>query len=944
MTTNGSRRIFTTILILTMAALAHASGPGSFDLTFAGTGHKFENFGSGSDGARDVALQQDGKIVVVGRTAVTGSSFDIAMARFNADGSFDTTFSDDGKLVIAASTPSDYPGAAVAVQLDGKIVVAGWINVASSDEYLVLRFNTDGTPDLSFDGDGRVITPLIGRDRGGDVALQPDGKIVIAGSSGDGSAMIRYNSDGSFDTAFGGNGNGITFVPFIAYPGFRNPVAVQADGKVLVAGMLEQVFRNLSIARFNLDGTPDASFGTNGILTTPIINFDGGPGSIALTADGKIVAAGFIRNGNAYEFAIARYNANSSPDTGFSGDGLASAQVVDNFVNLASTLVVQANGAIVAGGYTIHDGGVGNADFALLRVNADGSLDTSFDGDGKLVTPVSSTSHDILSAMVVQPDGKLIAAGYVQQVVDSDFALVRYNANGSLDGTFGSAGIVAADIGGGLAYGRDVVVQPDGKIVAAAEAYGGFALVRYNADSSIDTSFGTGGKAVTSFTSGSSPKSIMLQPDGKIVVAGSTGVQSTQRTTVVRYNSNGSLDNTFDGDGKMTVTIPGSASNSAASAVLAPDGKIVVIAYGFTSPVTQSLFTIVRINTNGSLDTSFDVDGMLVTLPNIQGNSVAVQPDGGIIVGGGYDPLDDGPRRTTFSVARYKTDGSTDTSFGGNGVVITPVLASLSTTFTSIALLPDGRIVACGRAVTGSDTDLALVRYNANGSLDQTFDGDGIVTTPLVVSRNSSNKIAIQSDGKIVATADSRQTGTSNIGLVRYNVDGSPDTAYGNLGAASFPLGYDVITSGLTLDAGNNAVLVAGTLTQFLIARVTADYAPQVEVGGRVTSTNGQGISGATVILTDAGGNPRSARTNAFGYYGFSGVFSNEVYTVRVSSKRYRFQPSSQTITVTGSLANIDFLGNPGSESKNVFVVNEKTIVEPRETIVVKQTGKRPVK
>ena len=586
--------------------------------------------------------------MVVGRTAVTGARFDIAMARFNPDGALDTTFSDDGKLVIGASTTSDSPGAAVAIQPDGKIVVIGWINIASSDEYLVLRFNADGTPDPSFDGDGRVITPLIGSDRGGDVALQPDGKIVIAGSSGGGSAMIRYNSDGSFDTAFGGNGNGITFTPFIAYPGFRNPVAIQADGKVIVGGLLEQLNRNLAIARYNLDGTPDTSFGINGILTTPIFNFDGGPGSVAVTAEGKIVAAGFFRNGSAYEFAIVRYNADSSPDTGFGGDGLASAKIVDGFTNLAHTLAVQANGAIIAGGYLTPPGGSGSADFAFMRVNADGTLDTSFDGDGKLVTQVSSTAHDIPSSIVIQPDGKIIAAGYVQQIVDSDFALVRYNANGSLDSSFGSAGIVTADIGGGLAYGRDVVIQPDGKILAAAEAYGGFALVRYNSDSSLDTTFGTSGKALTSFSVGSGPRTILVQSDGKIVVVGSSGVQITQRATVVRYNPNGSLDTSFDGDGKMTVTIPNSASNTAISAALGPDGKIVVITSGYTSPVTLSLFTIVRINTNGSLDSTFDVDGMLVTQPNIQGNSVLVQADGGIIVGGGYDPLDDGPAERPF--------------------------------------------------------------------------------------------------------------------------------------------------------------------------------------------------------------------------------------------------------------------------------------------------------
>lgn len=932
MTINGSRLFLSTFLLLTMAVFAFGSGPGSFDLSFAGTGHKLENFGSGSDVARDVAVQADGKIVAVGRTSMTGGSFNIAVARFNADGTLDNSFSEDGKLTVPASTPAESPGAAVAVQADGKIVIAGWINVGGSDEFLVMRFNSDGTPDTSFDGDGQVITPFQGTDRGGDVLIQPDGRILIAGSAGGGTAMIRYNADGSFDTAFGGNDNGMMFITaFITMPGFMNAIVMQPDGKIVLAGIQELMFRNLGIARYNADGTPDTAFGTNGIITTPIFNSDGGPGTVALTPDGKIAAAGFFRNGSQYEFALVRYNANGTPDTGFSGDGMSSAPVSGTLMSLGHTLAVQPDGAIIAAGYVTPTGGVGNADFAFMRVTADGTLDNTFDGDGKLVTQVSSTTHDIVNSLALQPDGKIIAAGWVRQFGGDDFALVRYAADGSLDPSFGG-GIIMADIGEGLAYGRDAVVQPDEKILALAEAYGGYSLVRYNANSTLDTQFGTSGKVVTPFnSSAAAPRKILLQPDGKIVVAGTTGATNDQRTTIVRYNANGTLDTTFDGDGKLIVeSIPGSFANTGVSAALGNDGKIVVIAYGVTAPVVPQIFTVMRFNQNGSPDASFDNDGMLIPAQNVRGNSVQVQPDGAILVAGGYDPLDDGPARTVFCMARYKTDGSTDTSFGGTGVVITPVLTGGSTTFTSMALSLDGRITAVGRSTTGSDFDLALVRYNSNGSLDNTFDNDGMVTTPLVVSRDSANKVAIQSDGKIVATADSRVSGTNNMALVRYNTDGSLDMTYGASGVARFPLGYSVISHGLTLDASDNAIVVAGTLTQLLIARITSSYAALVDVGGRIIAANGQGIGGATVVLTDVAGNSQTARTSAFGYYGFFGVSSNEIYTVRVSNKRYRFNPSTQTITVTGSLSNVDFIGNPGSESK---VVVKGTKINDPETL-----------
>jgi hypothetical protein len=166
--------------------------------------------------------------------------------------------------------------------------------------------------------------------------------------------------------------------------------------------------------------------------------------------------------------------------------------------------------------------------------------------------------------------------------------------------------------------------------------------------------------------------------------------------------------------------------------------------------------------------------------------------------------------------------------------------------------------------------------------------------------------------------------------LVRYNIDGSLDSDYGSGGKAVFDLGASESISTIALEATGKVIAIGsgdGSRGLF-VARITSDFAPLVDVGGRVTSINGQGIGNASVVLTDADNVSQTARTNAFGYYSLSGVPSNEIYTVRVSSKRYRFQPSSQTITLTGSVANVDFVGNPGSESKSWAVGGEKVVTK----------------
>ncbi|MBD8904893.1 hypothetical protein MBTS_22090, partial [Methylobacterium bullatum] len=311
-------------------------------------------------------------------------------------------------------------------------------------------------------------------------------------------------------------------------------------------------------------------------------------------------------------------------------------------------------------------------------------------GTGKVLTPVGADgSSDTGRSVTVQPDGKILVAGYGDGTGGTDFALVRYNADGSLDTGFGPDGtgkiLTPAAPGTASDYGQSVALQTDGKIVVAGYGVGAgnrydFALVRYDADGSLDTTFGTGGKVLTPVGTGLSSdqgNSVTLQADGKILVAGYGEGSEGQDFALLRYNADGSLDTGFgpDGTGKILTPISaGTASDQGNSVTLQADGKIVVVGSGWGNGQD---FAAVRYNTDGSLDTGFGPDGTgkILTpvgagMSNDAGYSVTVQADGKIVVAGYGQGSGTG---YDFALVRYNADGTLDTGFGpdGTGKILT---------------------------------------------------------------------------------------------------------------------------------------------------------------------------------------------------------------------------------------------------------------------------------
>ena len=479
--------------------------------------------------------------------------------------------------------------------------------------------------------------------------------------------------------------------------------------------------------------------------------------------------------------------------------------------------------------------------------------------------------------------------------------ITAHAAPGDLDPTFSGDGKLTDWSG----YATGVVIQPDGKIVVAFGP--NFSVARYNPDGSRDISFGDEGRATTSFGSEYAlALGIAIQSDGKIVVAGYVcpwDDWGNAAFAVARFNQDGSLDLSFDGDGKVTTAIGGRTTGY--SVTVQPDNKIIVAGWSWEAapPYVKDHFAVARYNPDGSLDTTFGGDGTVTT--SICGNcndeafSVALQPDGKIVaVGGGFD----GTNYPKFEVVRFNANGSLDTTFDSDGR-LTTTFGGAQIAY-SVAIQGDGKIVAGGRGWGSSINEFVIARYNLNGSLDTTFDSDGRVAT----GANSSaalSSIAIQSDGKIIASG-STSTGfdgnDEDFMIVRYDQDGSLDNTFGVVGV-DFNNSIDA-AYGMALDNVGRAVVVGTAQPNLAIARVLLN-STEVSISGRVTTANGRGIGNAVVSTIDSLGVRRTARTSAFGYYSFINI-PGGTYNFAIRSKRYEFQP--RTVFVDENLSGLDFV------------------------------------
>lgn len=804
------------LLVTFIAALASVTvllttaqtdaAPGDLDTGF-GTNGRFTTaiVAGGGAAGQWVALQEDGKIVVAGISGEANFSTPVrfSVTRLDADGTPDTTFAGcdpssdplcapvtaDGTTAFSFASGVEARAYAVAIQSDGKIVVVGSSGVPGSGvvEYAVARLTTTGALDPDFNGDGdddgrvRFNINTGTEEQGQNVAIQPDGKIVVVGNAGAGSSglvgfgIARLNSDGSFDLGFGTNGvarGSLSSGEDTAYD-----LAFQSDGKIIVAGTSNETGIGLSefgVVRLESDGDLDATFGTGGVSTVSISSGTSDAArTVAIQGDGKIVAAGIAGRGSSNaDFGRARWNTSGNLDPTF-GSGGKLRLPFSNVEDGAEGVAIQPDGKIVVAGFRAK--GTVNAEFALARLDTDGSLDTSFGSDGRVDTAFSNL-NDAAFGVVLQPDGKIVAAGLSETTPTSNifhFPVATYDRNGILRFEVSSPNLSNND------RGQAVAVQSDGKILVAGitgEGSGNsdFMLARYNANGSADTTFGGGdGMVATDFdTRDDRAYAVAIQEDGKIVVAGNALDNTSGQTeiAVARYLVDGTLDPDFDTDGRVMTFVPGSSGDGAFAVVIQPDGAIVVA--GESDDGSDRNFALVRYLTGGAPDPAFGTIGIVTSdfdSMDDQALGLVLQDNEKIIVVGKAELSAAGS--SAFAIAQFNSDGSPDNTFGtwvNNGQTALQ-FSQRDDRATSVALQTTGNIIVAGVANEGGgESEFGIARLDRDGALDTSFGVNGLLRTGITLNNDGALAVAVRPDNNVIAAGLANGGSPSNFALAQY--------------------------------------------------------------------------------------------------------------------------------------------------------------------------------
>jgi uncharacterized delta-60 repeat protein len=655
--------------------IVRLNSDGTLDTTFT------TNNGTGANASfvYEIAVQSDGKILVCGQfTAWNGTTVG-RIVRLNSDGTLDTAFTTN------TGTGANNIVHSIAIQSDGKIVVCGSFTTWNGTTVgRIVRLNSDGTRDTAFTtntgtGANNAILSMI---------IQPDGKILLGGNSGfftawNGTsvgAIVRLNSDGTRDTAFttntGTGGNNYIYIR-----------AVQSDGKILIGGTVTN-WKGTTvgrIVRLNSNGTLDTTFTTN--TGTGANN---STASIAIQSDGKILVGGYFTAWNGTSInRIVRLNSDGTRDTTFTtNNGTGASGSVDS-------IAIQPDGKIlVVGSFLAWNGtSVGR----IVRLNSDGTnSETS-----------SSFANNTVYSIAIQSDGKIVIGGsFTTWNVTTVGRIVRLNSNGTLDTTF------TTNTGTGAASTNNTVdsiaIQSDGKILVGGSftTWNGTTvnrIVRLNSDGTRDTAFTTN----TGTGTDNSIRSIAIQSDGKILVGGSfTTWNGTTVGRIVRLNSDGTRDTDF-------TTNTGTGANSVVSSnsiAIQSDGKIVVCG-SFSQWNGTIVGRIVRLNSDGTRDTDFTTN--TGTGANNSVLPITVQPDGKILVSGHFTAWNG---TTVGRIVRLNSDGTLDTTFTTNTGTGT------NNIIRSIAVQSDGKILVSGQFTSWNGTNVGyIVRLNSDGTRDTTF-------------------------------------------------------------------------------------------------------------------------------------------------------------------------------------------------------------------------------
>ena len=903
--------------------LSRFNAAGTLDTTFDTDGIvRFDPSPNSFLTPTDVEVQADGKILVLANDVGKFS-----LLRFTTAGALDTTFDTDGIADLTAPAGTIIAATRLAIQSDGKIVVVGSQTIGTNSDLLVARFTTAGALDITFDTDGVLVSDFGGQEVGNDVAIQSDNKIVIVGTTGNGlftmSDLIvaRLNSaDGSFDNTFSADGKvieavgGVVLNPRLdllsddtAFIGLNllglslvetaysatdgsklfafsldlgvgaqvDQVFAQADNNVVISASLGT--NSLKYVRVAPGGAVDATFGTTGIFT---LNF---PTAVRATSagigqqvSGKLVAAAAVESNTSIDEQVVRITTTGTLDPTFGTNGIVTLPNQGSSVDDGRVVLRQADGKILVIANT-SGAAFTTQNLGVARFNADGTVDNTFDGDGKLVLNVGG-SFSVADA-VLQSDGKILIVGTLGLTTGM---VIRLNPGGTFDSTFDTDGKLSlAPVGGTTSTASFVAVQSDGKILVTGQSDGTKSILyRFSSTGAADTTFDTDGQLPVTFngTGTTVIGDLVVQPDGKILVAGTVGTTDG----LMRFNTNGSADTTFDADGLVTVPTTEFAIDAV---TVQADGKIL-----FVADKTGMELVVHRLNANGSADVTFAGDGdiSLTSTSFFNGRT-------------GLFALADG---TVFVVQAAGTDlaifhltsaGALDTSYDTDGKATVSLMGATGSP-NDFLRGPDGRVLAVGQQAN----DAALVKIDL-GYIPLTVTLDpasdlGNSTTDFITSDTTPTFKGIAVAGATVklfnggvligtttANANGEYTITTGLDNGTFTITGTATDANGNSGATLTPvtLTIDGVVPTLTiaLMGTPNATTKLATFTFTFSEPVfnfgLEDITLAGTAGGVVTALSGSGTTFLVTVgqltagtltfqiaansLTDLAGNPNAA-------------------------------------------------------------------------------------
>ena len=665
---------------------------GAFDTTYAALssipGRQYLIFENSeiSGGPSTMAFDSVGRLVVIGTVRDGSDATSSYVARLLPNGEYDISFSGVGYQRFL--TPTEASFSSVAITTGDKIVVGGSRRIGSGSETgaIVAKFKADGTPDLSFDADGWVDVSSAGAISA--IAVQADGKIVVAGITGIGGAQTsfvsRLNSSGSIDTTFGASGS---FVYPASDAALFYDLLIEASGKIVIFGLAGSNFYKFDLLAVRLtgNGTLDSSFGNNGTSQTPVgFSVLGSAGTVQ--SDGRYILVGQTPAAiEAQRAVIVRLDSLGKPDATFLSGGFTQQNGYLNDV-YGSRILELADGSFITLGVSL----VAAPYMYLVKYRSDGTIDRSFGSDfgvgigtiGLAAGPTGATS-DILN-LDSQSNGRILVLAQ-QPIGPGNPVVFGFTNAGILDPTFGVSGV--ATIPESSLIPTRMVVLPDNKILVTAFTTATFAssIYRLNANGTIDTSFGTGGSTLIASpdTSPAQVNGMNVSTDGKIIVVGAYAAIANPRTLISRYSANGTLDTTFGTNG-FAFAGTGTSGSYAVTVNVLPDSRLLIS--GTSDFGTSHEIFLTRLSSSGATDTTFGTNGYIryAGVGSSVYAVVAVQPDQRILIGYATDRV---------IINRLNENGSIDSTFGTNGS-ITRTAASGERNIIDLVRLRNGKIMA----------------------------------------------------------------------------------------------------------------------------------------------------------------------------------------------------------------------------------------------------------